>query len=155
MKNINACLSHNSDNWKTPKMLYNYFINYLGCVDCFPYCSKYDQYEKHYRNELLFINPPYSHLRKEKFINYIQNQIENFNTIFLLIPVRTDTKFFSSIWQFIHHIYFFKGRLHFNDSNSAPFPSMLLVLDIDNNLFEKKVDLVTVSEFIEGGINNG
>ena len=50
-------------------------------------------------------------------------------TVVMLIPARTDTKYFH---EFIYHkakeIRFIKGRLKFGDSkNSAPFPIMIIV----------------------------
>lgn len=152
MKN-SICLSHKSDNWKTPKELYDYFINYLGCIDTFEYCSKEDQYEKMYQQELLFMNPPFSHLRTDKFLRYVNSLLLNGNTIYLLMPVRTDTKYFHYLVRYIEHIYFFSGRLKFSNSLPAPFPTMLLVLDYSVYLkpFEfTKCSFLTVDSFIEG-----
>ena len=47
---------------------------------------------------------------------------------FLLIPARTDTKYFREMVDYGCDIAFITGRLHFNDSNSAPFPSCLISL---------------------------
>lgn len=48
--------------------------------------------------------------------------------VVMLIPARTDTRYFH---EWIYHkaeIRFIKGRLHFNDSKgSAPFPSMIVI----------------------------
>ena len=50
-------------------------------------------------------------------------------TVVLLIPARTDTKYFHEyIYNKVKEIRFIKGRLKFgNQSNSAPFPSMLVI----------------------------
>lgn len=50
-------------------------------------------------------------------------------TVVMLIPARTDTRYFH---EFIYHkareIRFIKGRLKFgNQKNNAPFPSMVVV----------------------------
>lgn len=49
-------------------------------------------------------------------------------TVVMLLPARTDTKWFH---EYIYHqseIRFIKGRLKFGDSaNSAPFPSMVVI----------------------------
>ena len=48
----------------------------------------------------------------------------------LLIPSRTETKYFHLLMAHNAKLLFFKGRLHFNESkNSAPFPSVLVVLE--------------------------
>lgn len=47
----------------------------------------------------------------------------------LLLPARTDTKWFHDYIYKKHEIRFIKGRLKFNDCNSnAPFPSMLVIM---------------------------
>ena len=50
------------------------------------------------------------------------------NEVILLIPARTDTKYFRKLVDYGVNIYFITGRLHFNDSNSAPFPSCYIEL---------------------------
>lgn len=74
----------------------------------------------------VWCNPPYSQIAKwvEKCATETQAEF-----IALLIPARTDTKYFHKwIMPCAHSIYFVKGRLKFGDSkNSAPFPSMLVI----------------------------
>lgn len=53
------------------------------------------------------------------------------NTVYMLIPSRTDTKYFHKMINsnLDMGIYFFEGRLHFNESKgAAPFPSCLIKL---------------------------
>ena len=73
-----------------------------------------------------FVNPPYSQLRRcvEKSIE--QHRLGK--NITLLIPARTDTKAFQELWDYGSIITFITGRLNFNDSGTAPFPSMLVKL---------------------------
>lgn len=48
----------------------------------------------------------------------------------MLIPARTDTKYFHDHIYHKAEIRFIKGRLKFGDSkNSAPFPSMLVIYE--------------------------
>ena len=124
--NLKGCYSHKSDDWKTPLDLYWAFMN-QGFIDCFKYESTYNEFEREYNNEHLFINPPYSKL--EEVVNWIKKQYMNNCFICLLIPSRTDTKYFHELLKLNPFIYFIKGRLHFNESSdSAPFPSVILVL---------------------------
>lgn len=47
----------------------------------------------------------------------------------MLLPARTDTKWFHEYIYNKHEIRFIKGRLKFNDGKSpAPFPSMLVIM---------------------------
>jgi len=146
--NKEACFSHNTDNWKTPSVLYNAIVKDCHYIDLFPYCSMLDQYEnKDYHGKKLFINPPYSHLNTKKFKEYITLLISQGNKIYLLIPSRTDTKIFQYLSVYCEAIIFFKGRLHFNDSKEpAPFPSCLMRLT-NFRLFPTYVRFCSVEEF--------
>ena len=79
--------------------------------------------------ETVFCNPPYGR-KLYDWVKKCYNESRNNNTtVVLLIPVRTDTKYFH---EFIYHkakdIRFIKGRLKFGGSkNSAPFPSMIVI----------------------------
>lgn len=51
----------------------------------------------------------------------------NFAHVVMLLPVRTDTKWFHEYVMKSNKITFIKGRLKFgNAKNSAPFPSMIV-----------------------------
>ena len=127
-KNIKACLSHKTDDWKTPLKIYSSFMK-KGFIDCFPYCSTFDQMERQYTMKRLFINPPFSKL--DKVVDWVVQQAKNHNEIVLLIPCRTDTQYFKRLCSEIcWSIFFIEGRLHFNDSEfGAPFPCMFLHID--------------------------
>lgn len=95
-------------------------------------CAKYytkeqDGIIQDWYGETVFCNPPYG---KEigKWVAKCSAEFENGATVVMLIPARTDTKWFH---KYIYHraeIRFIKGRLKFgNSKNSAPFPSMLIV----------------------------
>ena len=124
MSNLKGCYSHKSDDWKTPSDLFNEFMN-DGFIDCFQFNSSFDEFEKEYKNKKLFVNPPYSKLNK--IVEWTKKQYSNNCYIYMLIPARTDTKYFHELMTMKPFIYFIKGRLHFNDSNSAPFPSIIMV----------------------------
>ena len=86
---------------------------------------------------ITFINPPYGRelsLWVEKC--YKENQ-KNKTTIVLLIPARTDTKYWHDfIFNKANKIIFIKGRINFSNSkNSAPFPSAIIVYD-DSDKYE-------------------
>lgn len=130
--NIKACLSHETDNWKTPTKIYNYFTKELGCIDCFEYKANYDEFTLDRGKKLkLFANPPFSKMKQiPKWVRHNVNDLNNI--VYLLIPARTDTKYFHELLELTPLIYFIKGRLHYNDSKSAPFPTILLVFGFIN-----------------------
>lgn len=79
---------------------------------------------------LVYLNPPYGRVIKD-FISKALFEYEKGNAkkIVMLLPSRTDTKWFHSIYSRNDiEIRFIKGRLRYNDSNPAPFPSMLVIL---------------------------
>ena len=86
--------------------------------------------------ENLYINPPFSQL--SKWVDMAIGCAQRGCSVWLLMPARTDTKYFKKLANFRCNIWFFTGRLHFNDEkNSAPFPTMLVLLrdDIYDNMF--------------------
>ena len=75
----------------------------------------------------VFCNPPYSQIAK--WVEKAFRETRNDNTLVaLLIPSRTDTRYFHDYIYQRAEIRFMKGRLKFGDGkNSAPFPSMLVI----------------------------
>ncbi len=78
---------------------------------------------------VVFCNPPYG----RKIYDWVKKCYEESQkpntTVVLLIPARTDTRYFH---EFIYHkakeIRFIKGRLKFGGSKAgAPFPSMVVI----------------------------
>lgn len=138
--------SKKSDEWGTPIDFYNKLNKLFGPFTLDPCASdenhKCDKYytietnglEQSWEGETVFVNPPYSDIKA-----WIKKSIEETkkpNTkVVLLIPARTDTKYFHELIVLnAKEVYFIKGRLKFSDgstglSNSAPFPSMIVVFD--------------------------
>ena len=75
----------------------------------------------------VFCNPPYSKI--DKWVAKAFYETRNDNTlVVLLIPSRTDTRYFHNYIYGRSEIRFIKGRLKFSDGKgSAPFPSMLVI----------------------------
>ena len=121
---IQACLSAKSDEWATPKYIYSQAMS-KGMFDPCPLGSKTDGLAIEW-GESNFVNPPYSQLRR-----WVENSIQEHEKgkgVVLLIPSRTDTKAFKALFEYGSEITFISGRLHFNEANSAPFPSLLAKL---------------------------
>ena len=77
----------------------------------------------------VFVNPPYGK-KISLWVEKCYNESRKDNTkIVMLIPARTDTVYFHRfIYKKVIEIRFVKGRLKFgNTSNSAPFPSMVVI----------------------------
>jgi len=81
----------------------------------------------------VFVNPPYG-TGIDKWIKKGYDTSRDGETrVVMLIPSRTDTKYWHNYVMKASGVYFLKGRLKFGDSvNSAPFPSAVIVFDGTN-----------------------
>ncbi|WP_349533975.1 DNA N-6-adenine-methyltransferase [Leuconostoc citreum] len=86
-------------------------------------------------NGNVFVNPPYGR-ELYSFVekSYSEHSRDNNRFIVLLIPDRTDTKYWHEFIQGKAAIKFLKGRLKFEisgiASDAAPFPSALIIYGI-------------------------
>lgn len=150
MKDITACLSHQSDDWKTPSKLYQAFMD-QGFIDACPYKCDDDLYGVIYFHQKIYINPPFSEL--DRWIKYALILANHGNSVYLLMPVRTDTKYFNNMFHsgYLKRMIFFNHRLCFNDSKPAPFPSMICILGYDAPNYPSaiKPSVLSLDGFIE------
>lgn len=130
--------SSNSDEWSTPQTVFDeldreFHFTLDPCATaentkCLKYYTKeQDGLQNSWGGETVFCNPPYSKIEKWVEKCYRESLKEN-TVVVLLIPARTDTKYFH---RWIYHrseIRFIKGRLRFGKSTeNAPFPSMIVI----------------------------
>lgn len=127
-----------TDEWHTPQDIYNlldaefHFTLDPCSTDENCKCEKHytkadDGLSKNWGGETVFCNPPYSQIAKWVEKCFYEAQTDN-TVVVLLIPSRTDTRYFHN---FIYHrseIRFIKGRLRFSGSKeNAPFSSMIVI----------------------------
>lgn len=80
-----------------------------------------------WQGETVFCNPPYSDIATWVKKCHDEGCKPN-TTVVMLIPSRTDTRYFHNYIYQRSEIRFIKGRLKFGESkNSAPFPSMIVI----------------------------
>ena len=135
--------SSNSDEWVTPDSLYNklneeFKFDLDPCstdenAKCIEHFTKKDNgLSKDWRGRRVFCNPPYSEINKWVEKAYYETCKDN-TLVVMLIPSRTDTKYFHNFIYNRAEIRFIKGRLKFSNSkNSAPFPSMVVIFRVAN-----------------------
>lgn len=133
-----ALYSSNSDEWATPEEIFNqlddeFHFNLDPCASDTNYkCDKYytaenDGLSQDWGGNRVFCNPPYSEIDKWVEKSYRESRHDN-TLVVLLIPSRTDTRYFHNFIYQRAEIRFIKGRLKFNQSkNNAPFPSMVVI----------------------------
>ena len=81
-----------------------------------------------------FVNPPYG-TEIGKWVKKSYEESLKGNDVVMLIPARTDTKYWHDFVMKASEIRFIKGRLKFNDGKSpAPFPSCIVVFTADNGI---------------------
>jgi len=138
--NTKVMFSSETNIWSTPKDFFNklndeFHFTLDPCANKDnAKCNKYFTEEQNglvqdWNGETVFCNPPYG----KQLYNWVKKCYDESRsrntTVVMLIPVRTDTRYFH---EFIYHkardIRFIKGRLKFGGSkNSAPFPSMVVI----------------------------
>lgn len=141
--NLDVMFSSKSNEWATPQDLfdklnnkYHFTLDPCSTIENHK-CEKFYTIEddgliKDWSNDIVFVNPPYDR-ELYKWVKKCYEESLKGTKIVLLIPSRTDTKYFH---EFLYNknnvkIEFIKGRLKFGNShNSAPFPSLLAYFNI-------------------------
>ena len=134
--------SSESEEWATPDELFNdldkefHFTLDPCATDQNHKCSNYYTKEENgliqdWQGHTVFCNPPYGRTSTATWVKKCALEGSKRNTtVVMLIPARTDTKWFHEYIYGKAEVRFIKGRLKFGDSkNSAPFPSMIVVFD--------------------------
>jgi phage N-6-adenine-methyltransferase len=137
--NTEVMFSSKTDQWATPQDFFDGLNNEFNftldpCADEFNHkCNKYfteeqDGLKQDWQGERVFCNPPYGSVLKD-WVKKCSDESKKPNTkVVMLIPARTDTKYFHEYIYNKSEIRFIKGRLKFGSStNSAPFPSMVVI----------------------------
>lgn len=136
--NTDVMFSSKTDQWATPQDFFDELNDEFGfdidvCADdynhkCVDYYTKEQDGLSLPWDGIVWCNPPYGREIGKWVEKAHKEHKKNNNYIVMLLPARTDTKWFH---EYIYHkaeIRFIKGRLKFGDSkNSAPFPSMVVV----------------------------
>ena len=113
-------------NWKTPKAFYQALDSEFNFdFDPCPKKPTCDGLTAEWGSRS-YVNPPYGEL--PKWIEKAFAEWKKGKTVVMLIPSRTDTRWWHQYVMKATQIRFIKGRLHFDDQpNPAPFPSAIVV----------------------------
>ena len=127
--NTKGLMSSLTDEWNTPKSLFEE-LDKEFLFDSDPCPGKIRLKDNITNNQWLkrvFVNPPFSEISKWVKDCY-EHSILNNAIVVMLIPSRTDTRYWHDYVMKAKEIRFIKGRLKFNDGKgSAPFPSAIIV----------------------------
>ena len=125
--------------WSTPQWFFDELNEEFGftldpCATEFNHkCENYytkneNGLEQDWAGNVVFCNPPYGREIGE-WVRKCHEESKKPNTMcVMLIPARTDTKYFHEYIYNHAEVRFIRGRLKFGDGNGiAPFPSMIVV----------------------------
>ena len=136
--NNDLMFSSKSDEYSTPIDFFEklnaefHFTLDPCCTEETAKCKRYftkedDGLNRDWQGETVFVNPPYSNISQWVEKAWKEGRKEG-TTVVMLIPSRTDTKYFHNYIYHRSEIRFVKGRLKFgNSKNAAPFPSMVVI----------------------------
>jgi len=127
--NAEVMFSKKSDLWKTPSKIYNWYMEHNFFDPC-PVNPDFDGLQIEWKDKN-FVNPPYSQI--SKWIDKAIKENKKNKAVVMLLPARTDTKWFHKALANKAEVFYIKGRLKFDDgNNSAPFPSIYLIFKADD-----------------------
>ena len=113
------------DNWSTPKDVYDELNKEFNFNDDPCPIGGSGGLDKEWGTRS-FVNPPYSKIKD--WCKKAYEEWQKGKTVIMLIPSRTDTRYWHDYIMKATEIRFIKGRLKFGGSkNSAPFPSAIVV----------------------------
>lgn len=142
-----AAFSSDKMDWETPKEFfdnlnkeYHFTLDPAASSDNAK-CKKYytesdDGLSKDWQGERVFVNPPYGRQIPKWVEKAYFESMKPDTLVVMLLPARTDTRWFHKYIYHKAHIEFLKGRLHFENhgipGQAAPFPSMIVVFGKEN-----------------------
>lgn len=113
--------------WKTPKAVYQtlnaeFAFNHDPCPPNYVIDGLSSEW-----GESNYVNPPYGR-ELPKWVQKSYEESVKGKTVVMLIPSRTDTRWWHDYCMKADEIRFIKGRLKFDDQeNPAPFPSAIVI----------------------------
>lgn len=137
--NTKGVFSSQTDEWETPQSLFDelnteFHFDLDPCATdenhkCAEYYTRADDgLAKNWGGRSVYCNPPYGRQIGKWVRKAYEEAQKPGTTVVLLIPARTDTKWFHDYIYGKTEIRFIRGRVRFGDSkHGAPFPSMIVV----------------------------
>ena len=159
-----AMVSSKSNEWETPKKLFNQLNKEFNFTldPCSTtenkkcqknYTIKENGLKQSWRNEIVFMNPPYGG-NTGKWIKKALIESRNGTIVVCLIVSSTDRSYWHDfIFPFAKEIRSVRGRISFGDSKStAPFASAIIIFDKSK---KESIKLTYYSDsYSKGELNN-
>ena len=106
MSDLAGCFSHNTDHWRTPKEIYNFFMS-EGYIDPCPFHADFNGLERFYKNQKIYINPPYSQIKS--WVDYALKLLGGGVKLLCLYLRGLRLNIFINSWNTTLKFYFSKG----------------------------------------------
>jgi len=138
-------MSSKRTDWKTPKEFYRGLDRMFNFdFDPCPTDPEFDGLSIEWK-ERNFVNPPYgSEIGKRVKKAFDESQRRKTVEV-MLVPSRTDTRWWHDYIMKAKEIWFVKARLRFDDQDgSAPFPSAVVVFEKTNGTVSPKTKAIDV-----------
>ena len=132
--------SSKSNDWATPQSFFDTLNGMYGpfTLDAAASSENYkvdkyltesdDALSADWSGNTVFLNPPYGRDLKHWIRKSYEEGQKDATTVVVLIPARTDTKYWHDYVMKADELRFVRGRIKFGDeTNSAPFPSAVVV----------------------------
>lgn len=135
--NKDLMFSSKTDLWETPQELFDelnqefhFTLDVCATAEnakCERFYSPTDDGLSLPWDGVCWCNPPYG----REISKWVAKAYESNCLVVMLLPARTDTKWFHKYCLLYGEIRFIKGRLRFgNAKNAAPFPSMIVIFNL-------------------------
>lgn len=133
-----------TNEWGTPQSFFDRLDKIFGftldpCANASnAKCSNFFTMEENglkqdWSGHVVFCNPPYGRSLKHWVRKCYEEGCKSDTTVVMLVPSRTDTRYYHDYIMKARKVYFVKGRIKFENpdktKNSAPFPSLVAVFD--------------------------
>ena len=138
MKGEHVLFTRKSDEWSNPDYVFDsldkefHFTLDPCATEEIHKCIRYftiekNGLEKDWGGEVVFCNPPYSQIKKWVEKGYREGIKDN-TIVVMLIPARTDTRWFHNFILHRSEVRFIAGRIKFGEAKyNAPFPCMVVI----------------------------
>jgi phage N-6-adenine-methyltransferase len=139
-----------SDDWETPPYFFKklddvFHFTLDACATaentkCIRFFTKeQDGLKQDWEGETVFVNPPFSHIKKWAKKCYEEGMKSN-TVVVMLCPSRTDTRYWHDYIMNADEIWFCKGRVNFLKNGKKPkhgstFPLAIVVFDRERYVF--------------------
>ena len=106
MSDLAGCFSHNTDHWRTPTEIYNFFMS-EGYIDPCPFHADFNGLERFYNNQKIYINPPYSQIKL--WVDYALKVLGGGVKLLCSYLRGLRLNIFISLWNITPKFYFLRG----------------------------------------------